>query len=186
MRRYVDEFVLANWVNSSFAKNYHINEAGQTLAERAQVSIVEAVQRATLQDGSPAKEQARWRAAFNTAYQFGADSDIIPNWLGDLTVGGGIRWQDRTGIGFKVGTNVLGDLALDVNQPFVAPRVTTADVFARTSYKLKNNRSIDLQLNIKDLTNHDGLIPFVANPDGGKFYRIGEGRLISASATLNF
>jgi len=43
-----------------------------------------------------------------------------------------------------------------------------------------------LQLNIKDLTNNDGLIPFVANPDGGKFYRIEEGRLISASATINF
>ena len=187
MRRYVDEFVQANWVDSSFAKNYYIDAgATQTLAERAQVNIVEAVQRATLQDGSPAKEQARWRVAFNTSYQFGTESDIIPNWLGELTVGGGLRWQDRTGIGFKVDTNVLGDLALDVNQPFLAPRVTTADVFARTSYKLKNNRSIDLQLNIKDLTDHDGLIPFVANPDGSKFYRIGEGRLISASATLNF
>ncbi len=106
--------------------------------------------------------------------------------MGDLTVGGGYRWQDRTGIGFRVDTNVLGDLALDINQPFKAPRKGYIDLFARTRYPLKNDMSLDLQLNIKDLTNHDGLIPFVANPDGGRFYRIEEGRLISASATLNF
>lgn len=187
MRRYVREFVQANWVDSSFAKSFYIDEnATQTLAERAQTSIVEPVARAALQDGTPAKEQARWRVAFNTAYQFGDDSDIIPNWLGDLTVGGGYRWQDRTGIGFRVDTNELGDLALDPNQPFVAPRKGYVDVFARTRYPLKNDMSLDLQLNVKDLTNHDGLIPFVANPDGGRLYRIEEGRLISASVTLNF
>jgi len=187
MRRFVDEFVQPNWVDSSFAQNYFIDEgATQTLAERALTGIVEPVARAALQDGSPAKEQARWRFAFNTAYQFGKESDIIPNWLGDLTVDGGYRWTDRTGIGFRVDTNVLGDLALDINQPFKAPRKDYIDLFVRSSYDLKNDLSLDLQLNIKDLTNNDGLIPFVANPDGGKFYRIEEGRLISASATINF
>ncbi|MBD5777913.1 TonB-dependent receptor plug domain-containing protein [Pelagicoccus sp. NFK12] len=187
MRRYVEEFVLDNWVNSTFAQNYYIDEgATQTLAERAQTSIVEAVQRAALQDGNPAKEQAEWRFALNTNYQFGSDSGVIPGWLGDLTVGGGLRWQDKTGIGFEVSTNELGDYALDIDKPFYAPSKTYLDVFARTSYQLKDDRSLDLQINIKDLTNHDGLIPFVANPDGSLLYRIEEGRLISASATLNF
>jgi hypothetical protein len=83
-------------------------------------------------------------------------------------------------------TNELGDLALDVNQPFNAARKDYVDLFARTSYELGNDLSLDLQLNIKDLFNNDGLVPFVANPDGSKFYRIEEGRLISASATINF
>ncbi|MCF3650263.1 TonB-dependent receptor plug domain-containing protein [Synoicihabitans lomoniglobus] len=187
MQRYVDEFVLANWVNSSFAQNYFIDAgATQTLADRAQTSIVEAVQRAALQDGSPAKEQAEWRFALNTSYNFGRAEDGILKWFGDLTVGGGLRWQDETGIGFEVGVNELGDYALDINKPFYAPSTTHIDVFARMSYKLKNERSFDFQLNVKDLTNHDGLIPFVANPDGSLLYRIQEGRLISASATLNF
>ena len=56
MRRYVSEFVQSKWVDSSFAQNYYIDAgATQTLAERASVSIVEAVQRASLQDGSPSK-----------------------------------------------------------------------------------------------------------------------------------
>ncbi|MGK0237837.1 MAG: hypothetical protein ACI92G_001301 [Candidatus Pelagisphaera sp.] len=187
MQRYVSEFVLDNWVNSSFAQNYFIDAgATQTLAERAQTSIVDVVQRAALQDGNPAKEQAEWRWALNSSYQFGTDSDIIPKWFGALTLGGGLRWQDQTGIGFEVGTNVLGDYALDINKPFYAPSQTQVDMFARMSYKLKNDRSLDFQLNIKDLTNHNGLIPFVANPDGSLLYRIQEGRLISASATLNF
>jgi hypothetical protein len=187
MQRYVSEFVLANWVNSSFAQNYFIDAgATQTLAQRAQTSIVDAVQRAALQDGSPAKEQTEWRFAFNTSYSFGSNNEIIPKWFGDLTVGGGFRWQDETGIGFEVGKNSLGDYALDINKPFYAPSTIQVDVFARMSYKLRGDRSFDLQLNVKDLTNHDGLIPFIANPDGSLLYRIQEGRLISASATLNF
>lgn len=187
MQRYVREHVLPNWVNSSFAQGYFVDAgATQTLADRARTSIVEVVDRAVLQDGNPAKEQAEWRFAFNTSYSFGSNSEIIPKWFGDLTVGGGIRWQDKTGIGFEVGKNSLGDYALDINKPFYAPSIMHVDVFARMHYKLKHDRSFDFQVNIKDLTNHDGLIPFIANPDGSHLYRIQEGRLISASATLNF
>lgn len=186
MQRYVAEHVLPNWVNSSFAQGYVIDEAGTTLADRARTSIVEVVDRAVLQDGNPAKEQAEWRFAFNTSYNFGTFEDGVLKYLGDLTVGGGLRWQDETGIGFRVAPNSLGDLALDLNQPFYAPSTTHVDVFARMSYKLQNDRSFDLQLNVKDLTNNDGLIPFVANPDGSLLYRIQEGRLFSMSATLNF
>lgn len=187
MRRYVAEHVIPQWVNSSFAQNYYIDPgATETLAQRAQTAIVEVVQRASLLDGNPAKEQAEWRFAFNTSYNFGANSEIIPKWFGDLTVGGGVRWQDETGIGFEVGVNELGDYALDINKPFYAPSILHVDVFTRMSYKLKNDRSFDLQFNVKDLGNNDGLIPYVANPDGSLLYRIQEGRLISMSATLNF
>lgn len=186
MQRFVNDFVIANWVNSSFAQNYHINDSGLTLAEQAQTGLVEGVQRAVLQDGNPAKEQAEWRFAFNTSYNFGSNSELIPKWFGDLTVGGGLRWQDEVGIGFEVAPNSLGDLAFDLNNAFYAPSTTQVDLFARMSYKLKGDRSFDFQINIKDATNHDGLVPFVANPDGSLLYRIQEGRLISASATLNF
>lgn len=185
MQRLVNDFVIANWVNSSFAQNYHIDEVGTTLAERAQVGLVEGVARAVLQDGNPAKEQAEWRFAFNTSYSFG-NSDLIPKFLGDLTVGGGLRWQDDVGIGFEVNPNSLGDLAFDLDNAFYAPSTTHVDLFARSRFQLKNDRSFDIQVNIKDVTNHDGLIPFVANPDGSLLYRIQEGRLISASATFNF
>jgi outer membrane receptor protein involved in Fe transport len=187
MQDFLDTHVLPQWINSSFAQNYFVNDAGtQTLAELAQTAIVENVQRGALQDGNPAKEQAEWRFAFNTSYNFGANSEIIPKWFGNLTVGGGLRWQDEVGIGFKVARNSLGDFAQDINQAFYADSTTHLDLFARMSYKLKSDRSFDFQINIKDATNHDGLIPFIANPDGSLLYRISEGRLISASATLSF
>jgi len=187
VQRYVNDFVIPNWVNSTFAKTYFIDDAGgTTLAQAATSTFVENARNAALQDGNPAKEQAEWRFAFNTSYNFGSNSELIPKWFGDLTVGGGLRWQDETGIGFQVDTNEFGNLAENVNKPFFAPSVTHVDLFARMSYKLKGDRSFDFQINIKDVTNHDGLIPFVANPDGSLLYRIQEGRLISASATLNF
>ena len=187
MQRFVNDFVLANWVNSSFAQNYFIDATGtQTLAQRAQTGLVEGVQRAVLQDGNPAKEQAEWRFALNTSYHLGKSENGLLKFLGDLTVGGGLRWQDEVGIGFEVAPNSLGDLAFDLNNAFYAPSTTHVDVFARMSYDLPSDRSFDLQINIKDLTNHDGLIPFVANPDGSLLYRIQEGRLFTASATLNF
>jgi outer membrane receptor for monomeric catechols len=187
MKEYVASHVLPQWVNSSFAQNYFIDAtATQTLAARAQEQIVENVQRASLQDGNPAKEQAEWRWAFNTSYNFGSDSEIIPNWLGDFTIGGGIRWQDQVGIGFAVAQNSLGDYALDVNQPYYADSTLFVDVFARMHYKLKNDRAFTFQVNIKDLTDNSDLVPYVANPDGSEYYRILEGRLISASATFEF
>jgi len=187
MQRFVNEHVIPQWVNSSFAQNYFIDDLGSvTLAQQAQTSIVENVQRGALQDGNPSKEQAEWRFAFNTSYNFGSNSEIIPKWFGDLTVGGGFRWQDEVGIGFEVNPNALGDLAQDVTRPFFADSTLFVDVFARMSYALKDDRRLNLQLNIKDLTNNDGLIPFIANPDGSELYRITEGRLFAFSATMEF
>jgi outer membrane receptor protein involved in Fe transport len=187
LTRYVEDFVIPNWVNSSFAQNYFINEdATQTLAERAQTSIVDPVAQAKTQDGIPAIEQREWRWALNTSYNFGEDSDVIPDWLGDFTIGGGIRWEDEVGIGFGVSENELGNLGLDPNKPFYGPSNTFIDVFARARYALSDKSDLILQVNIKDLTDNDDLVPFFANPDGSKLYRFLQGRLITASATFTF
>lgn len=187
MQRYVNEFVLPKWVNSTFAQNYVISDtSGQTLAQLAQSSIVDPVLQSITEDGNPAKEERQWRWAFNTSYNFGRNSDIIPKYFGNLTVGGGVRWEDKMGIGFGVAPNALGNMSFDRSQPFYAPAQTFADVFVRMEYPLADRRSFSVQLNVKDLTDHDELVPFYANPDGSKFYRILEGRLIVLSATLEF
>jgi hypothetical protein len=187
MQEYTNTFVIPTWVNSSFAQNYFIDEnSTQTLAELAQSAIVENVARAALLDGSPSIEQAEWRWNVNTSYNLGRFDSGILKYVGDLTVGGGIRWQDEVGIGFAVGTNALGDLVQDINQPFFGDSTMFVDVFARSRWALKNDRALTVQVNIKDLTNNDGLQAYVANPDGSELYRIFEGRLISMSATLEF
>lgn len=186
LQEYVSSFVTPQWINSSFAQNFFIDSLGtQTLAERAATTITEVVARDILQDGNPTTEQAEWRWSVNTSYDL-TNAEFIPKWFGDLTVGGGIRWQDEVGIGFGVGPNALGALAFDLNQPFYSDTITYVDVFARMRYPLKNDRSFSFQVNIKDLTNNDGLEAIHANPDGSQVYRITEGRLFSFSGTFNF
>lgn len=187
LTRYVNEFVIPNWVNSNFAKNYFIDELGTvTLAEQATNALVNPVAEAKTQDGTPSIEQREWRATFNTSYRFGRNSGMIPAFLGDFTIGGGVRWEDKVGIGFGVSQNQFGSYALDPNKPFYGPSHTFLDLFLRSRYDLGRNRELTVQLNIKDLTDHDELVPFFANPDGSQLYRILEGRLFTMSATLEF
>jgi len=187
MQEYMNTFVIPQWVNSSFAQNFFIDDTGsRTLAQLAQEAIVDNVVRGALQDGSPSLEQSEWRYTLNTSYNLGRFDSGFLKYFGDLTVGGGIRWQDKVGIGFAVTQNALGDYAQDISQPYFGDSNMFIDVFARSRWALKNDRSFSVQLNIKDLTDTSGLQAYVANPDGSELYRIFEGRLISASATLEF
>lgn len=187
MKQFVESFVIPNWVNSSFAQKFYINDAGtQTLAELAQTAIVENVQRAALEDGKPTIEQAEWRWSVNSSYHLGRFNEGILKWFGDMSVGGGLRWEDKVGIGFGVSRNALGDYALDLNQPYWSDTTMFVDAFVRSTWKLRDNRSFTFQVNVKDLTNNDDLKAYVANPDGSQLYRILEGRLFTASATFEF
>jgi hypothetical protein len=184
--RLVNEFVIPTWINTSFAQNFFINnDSTETLAEQAQRVIVDPYNRGRLQDGNPSKEQAEWRWAFNTSYSFGK-TEFLNGWLGDVTVGGGARWEDKVGIGFNTTTNSLGDVVEDPNQPYFSDSIMFVDIFARFRYDLEKERAFTFQVNIRDLFNNDDLRAFRATPDGREIYRFTEGRLISASATLEF
>ncbi len=187
LRGYVSDFVVPNWIDSDFAQNYFIDELGTTtLAEQAINSIATPVGAALTQEGIPSIEQREWRLNINTSYGFGRDSDIIPGFLGDLTIGGGYRWEDRAGIGFGISENAFGNMAFDPTKPFYAPRQDFVDLFVRSEFELRNENTLSVQLTIKDLFDNDDLVPIYANPDGSKIYRFLRGRLISVSATFSF
>lgn len=184
--RLVNEFVIPTWINSNFAQNFFINvDSTETLAQQAQRVIVDPYNRGRLQDGNPSKEQAEWRWAFNTSYSFGK-TEFFNGWLGDVTIGGGARWEDKVGIGFNTTVNELGDVVEDINQPYFSDTSLFVDVFARFRYDLEKDRAFTFQVNIRDLFNNDDLKAFRATPDGRQLYRFTEGRLVSASATLEF
>jgi hypothetical protein len=173
-------------VNSDFAKKFYINDLGtETLAERATNAIVNSVAESQTQDGLTSIEQREWRANFNISYNFGRNSDILPSWLGDFTVGGGLRYEDDIGIGYGVSQNAFGNYALDPNKVFYGPDQTFLDLFLRSKFDLGKN-TLAVQVNIRDVTDHDDLIPIWANPDGTMIYRFLEGRVISASVTFEF
>jgi hypothetical protein len=187
VNQFVDDFVIPTWVNTNFAQNFILNpDTGQTLAERAQTTIVDPARQAASLAGIPSYEQREWRVNLNTSYNFGRNNDMIPDWLGDFTIGGGIRYQDRMGIGFGLHTDEFGDIAFNPDDAYWAPSQTFIDLFFRSVYQLSDSRDLILQLNIKDVTDHDGVYPFYAQPDGSKLYRFLEGRLVTVSATLTF
>lgn len=187
MKNYINDFVIPNWVNSDFAKNYYIDELGtETLAERAMRTLVTPVAASLTLEGIPSIEQREWRFNLNTSYHFEEGSGVIPGFLGDFTVGGGYRWEDKVGIGFHVAENEFGQMALDPNNPFYGPKQDFVDLFFRSEYTLKGENTLSVQLNIKDLFDNDDLVPTYANPDGTKVYRFLRGRLVTVSATYGF
>lgn len=184
--RFLEEFVEPTWINSTFAQSYVINTAGETLAQVATNNIRNNVLRGKAQDGVPTFEQRKWRATISTQYSFNDRVAMLPQWFSGLTVGGSLRYEDELGIGFGVTQNEFGENVIDLNNRFTASSEIFIDVFARYEWELRTGNRMSLQMNIKDLTNHNGLIPVYANPDGSKVYRIMEGRLVSMSATLHF
>ncbi len=187
VNQFVDDFVEPVWVNSSFAQGFILNEeTGQTLAERAQTSIVDPARKAASLAGIPAYEQREWGINFNTSYNVGRMDGLILDWLGDFTIGGGMRYQDKMGIGFGLHTNEFGEIAFNRDDAYYAPSQTFYDLFFRSVYQLSDKYDLTVQLNIRDLTDHDGLYPFYAQPDGSKLYRIQEGRLATLSGTIEF
>lgn len=187
VNQFVDDFVEPVWVNSPFAQGFILNEeSGQTLAERAQTSIVDAARQAASLAGIPSYEQRKWRINFNTSYNVGRMDGLILDWLGDFSIGGGIRYEDKMGIGYGLYTDPFGDIAFNPDNAYYAPSQTFYDLFFRSVYQLSDKYDLTVQLNIKDLTDHDGLYPFYAQPDGSELYRILEGRLITLSGTIEF
>ncbi|MDQ8187693.1 TonB-dependent receptor plug domain-containing protein [Pelagicoccus sp. SDUM812002] len=187
LRNYAADFVKPNWVDSSFAQNFYIDDLStKTLAQLAQESILTPVAKALTQEGIPSIEQREWRFNFNTSYAFDRDSGSIPDFLGRFTLGGGYRWEDEAGIGFGVSENEFGDMAFDTSKPFYAGSQDYVDLFFRSEYVLNNDRSFSVQLNIKDLFDNDDLVPTYANPDGSMTYRFLRGRLTTLSATYEW
>lgn len=187
VNQFVNEFVEPIWVNTPFAQSFVLNEeSGQTLAERAQTSIVDPARQAASLAGIPSYEQREWRINLNTSYNIGRMDGMILDWLGDFTMGGGIRYSSKMGIGYGLYTDPFGDTAFNPNDAYYAPDQTFVDLFFRSVYQLSDKYDLTVQLNIKDLTDHDGLYPFYAQPDGSELYRILEGRLVTLSGTIEF
>ncbi len=187
LQSFVNEHVLPKWVNSSFAKNYYIDDLGtETLADKATSTIITPVAAALTQEGIPSIEQRQMRINLNTSYNFGTESDLIPAFMGNFTVGGGYRWQDKVGIGFGLSENAAGNMAYDPKKPNYGGKQDFVDLFFRSEYMLNKDRSLSIQLNVKDLLDNDDLVPIYANPDGTKLYRFMRGRLITVSATFGF
>ena len=121
-------------------------------------------------DGTPTPEMRRWR--FNCVNNYTFKS----GWLKDWNLGGAVRWQDKSAIGYPV-TVLAGNLPqLDITQPFYGPRETNYDAWCGYSRAVFRDRiTWKAQLNVRNLGVGRKLIPVAANPDGQmNAYRIAE------------
>ncbi|MEO6995468.1 MAG: TonB-dependent receptor, partial [Lacunisphaera sp.] len=108
------------------------------------------------QSGANVPEIRKWHYNFITNYTI--EHGILKN----LGFGGGYRWQDKVGIGYKI----KDDNTFDLNSPFFGPAEAGIDLWA--SYERKITHKIDwkIQLNVRNAFATDGLIPITIQPDG--------------------
>ena len=112
-------------------------------------------------EGVSVSELREWRFNFVTNYTF------TTGFLKDVNLGGAVRWQDETAIGYLPQYNTDANIwVTNVSSPFYGPAETNYDLWVGYRRKLSDKVTWEIQLNIRDLFADDELIPIQANPDG--------------------
>ncbi len=114
-------------------------------------------------DGQKNPELREWRFNVITNYRF------TDGTLEGVNVGGAIRWEDESIIGFALREFEDGAFNIDVDRPFFGDSEIRVDAWVGYTRKIWNDR-IDwkIQLNVRNLLNDDELVPIKANPDGAE------------------
>jgi hypothetical protein len=114
-------------------------------------------------EGSAAAEQRKYRVNLVTNYQF-AKETFLRGW----SVGAGIRWQSKIGIGYPAKYKPDGSVDLGVDNPYYAPDETNVDLTVSYGRKIWSNK-IDwkVTLNVRNAFASGGdLVPITAQPTG--------------------
>ncbi len=135
---------------------------GETLGGRIMNAVYGPYQNFIAGEGQGVNELRKWRMNFVTNYQLADDGP-----LAGFNVGGAVRWQDKSAIGYYPKFNTDANIwVTDVDRPIYGP--TETDYDAWVGYQRKIGEKIDyrVQLNVRNLFAGDDLIPILANPDG--------------------
>jgi len=121
---------------------------------------------AIAQEGSASAEQRKWRANLVTNYRFGRDA-IFGERLKGWSVGGGLRWQDRLGIGYPTTRSANGTVTIDIKHPYYAPSETNVDAWIGYTRRIFTNRiEWRAQLNARNVLGGDTPIAITVQPWG--------------------
>jgi outer membrane receptor protein involved in Fe transport len=116
----------------------------------------------TASEGSASAEQRKWRANLVASYTF-AKEGRLKGW----SVGTGVRWQDKIGVGYPASRTAAGAVIYDITKPYFSPAETNVDLFASYTRKIWNNRiEWRAQLNVRNAIGEDGLVAVTAQPWG--------------------
>lgn len=133
-------------------------------------------------NGQPAPELVEWRANMLANYTFNDGA------LKGFGVGGALRWESSSTIGFPYYFDDNGTPVADIDNGFKRDSNERIDLWLRYRRPIMNGKvDWSIQLNVTNAFNDDELIPVRANPDGTfANFRIQQGRTWRISNTFSF
>lgn len=155
------------WTIDGFADLRHwggttaYSSAADTFGGRMMQDVYGPYVNAISGEGVAVSELRKWRVNFVTNYTFSSGT------LRNVNIGGAVRWQDKTAIGYLPQYNADADIwVTNVSSPFYGPSETNYDLWVGYRRKLTDKVTWEIQLNVRDLFADDDLVPIQANPDG--------------------
>jgi hypothetical protein len=135
-------------------------------------------------EGSAAAEQRKYRVNLVTNYQFSKET-FLRGW----SVGAGVRWQSKLGIGYPASYKPDGSVDLGIERPFYAPAETNVDLSVSYGRKLWRDRldwKATLQVRNAFASGGD-LVPVTVQPTGQiASYRLAPEQRIYLTNTFSF
>jgi hypothetical protein len=136
---------------------------------------------------SASAEQRKWRANLITSYTFRSDA-FLGAWLKGVGIGGGVRWQDKIGLGYPSTRNADGSVNVDIKHPYYSSPETNVNAWLSYERKLWRGCNWKVQLNVNNLIGTSDLIGVNVQSWNGAIatYRIPPERRWYLTNTLTF
>ena len=130
---------------------------GSTMAYNWNANILSGYSLLKAQIGHTAPELSPTKVNIITNYGFDR------GFLKGVNAGLAYRWEDRRVLGYQYDATLN---SLDVNKPWYGPTDKHVDMWVGYTRKLTDKLDWNIQLNLKNLAEHDKLVPASIEPDG--------------------
>jgi outer membrane receptor protein involved in Fe transport len=153
-----------------------------------QTNVIAPLNLATATEGLRRTQIREWRVNMSTSYRLAGMTEH--RYLQHVTVGGGIRWEDKASIGYygvPVNGNMSAAMEFDPSRPIYDKSRAYADVWASYSTRLFGDKvRARFQLNVRNVQESGRLQAIGAFPDGRPHtFRIIDPRMYIFSTTFD-
>ena len=131
-----------------------------TILERYQNVVSFPVRAELANDGRKSLEQRQWRVNLVSSY------DFLEGKAKGFGIGGALRWQDRSAIGYPLLVDDGGNQIPDLDNAFFGDDELNGDIWFSYKKRLRDKINWRIQLNVRNAIRSDTDIPVVINPNG--------------------
>lgn len=168
---------------AQFADLPQAETGDEAIGGRIDRTVIVPIKTILAQDGAPLVNEVReWRWNLATNYTFSEGA------LNGFGIGGGARWQDDIAIGYGVKNDPELGETIDTDNPIFGDSEMNVDLWFSYNRPLFDGK-VDwkIQLNVRNVSGDDDLIPTFANPNGVvAAWRIREPRSFILTNTFRF